>query len=480
MDIELKNIALIEEGNIELKGITLIADENDSGKSTIGKTLFTTLTTLNNFEREFLTNLSQRIKTLHFTLREVIDERLENESGKIVEQNFLTKIKKFTEKIDNFSKNIDQIIKNFIKIEINEKYFKDLENAFFELIEDTDILKKELETYIEKKNVESDSMLVLGITFLVNSLNNLLTFKAIFNYEKVKLSSFQRTFDREFENNINNVFLNKEKSSVILNENGDLIKISIDNNRVSSVSFTYGKIKKESSTIYIESPLILDYIDELSRTSVSIFDNENRYFFDKNYKIKVLKNALKNEKKIDIVDTVLGKEELYKDLLEKIHKIILGEFEYNKSNKDFIYRKQGYTFDKKNVATGIKSFGIIEILLKNKQLDENTILIIDEPEVHLHPKWQIKYAEILILISKELGVKILLNSHSPYLIRAMEVYRKTHDYEENIKFYTLADCIEGKSKKIIDVTNNLNQIFDKLIEPYEILREVDERYSDDE
>lgn len=184
--------------------------------------------------------------------------------------------------------------------------------------------------------------------------------------------------------------------------------------------------------------------------------------------------------KIDIVDTVLGKEELYKDLLEKIHKIILGEFEYNKSNKDFIYRKQGYTFDKKNVATGIKSFGIIEILLKNKQLDENTILIIDEPEVHLHPKWQIKYAEILILISKELGVKILLNSHSPYLIRAMEVYRKTHDYEENIKFYTLADCIEGKSKKIIDVTNNLNQIFDKLIEPYEILREVDERYSDDE
>ena len=50
MDIELKNIALIEEGNLELKGITLIADENNSGKSTIGKTLFTTLTTLNNFE----------------------------------------------------------------------------------------------------------------------------------------------------------------------------------------------------------------------------------------------------------------------------------------------------------------------------------------------------------------------------------------------------------------------------------------------
>ena len=143
MDIELKNIALIEEGNLELKGITLIADENDSGKSTIGKTLFTTLTTLNSFEREFLTNLSQRIKTLHFTLKEVIEERLENELGRIVDQAFLKKIKKFTEKLGNFSKNIDMIIKNFIKIEINEKYFKDLENTFFELIEDVDILKKE-------------------------------------------------------------------------------------------------------------------------------------------------------------------------------------------------------------------------------------------------------------------------------------------------------------------------------------------------
>ncbi|WP_187106277.1 AAA family ATPase [Fusobacterium polymorphum] len=269
------------------------------------------------------------------------------------------------------------------------------------------------------------------------------------------------------------MFLKKEESYVKLDEKGEIIEINIENSNILKVN--YGKIKEKNNAIYIESPLILDYIEEICQNFQNFIS-----ITDKNYRAKILKKALENEKKIDILDAVLGKEELYKDLLERIHKIILGEFEYNKSNKDFIYRKQGYTFDKKNVATGIKSFGIIEILLKNKQLDGNTILIIDEPEVHLHPKWQIKYAEILILISKELGVKILLNSHSPYLIRAMEVYRKNYDYEENIKFYTLTDCTEGKSKKIVDVTNNLNQIFDKLIEPYEILREVDKRYSDDE
>mgnify|MGYP000871137946 FL=1 len=467
MDIELKNIALIEEGNLELKGITLIADENDSGKSTIGKTLFTTLTTLNNFEKEFLTSLSQRVIRVSFLLKELLDDRLKNEI-KSTNEPLLEKITKIIKNLDNFNNKINH---NFIKIEINDKAFKALEKIFLELIEETDVLKQDLENYIKKLN-EENSLMLQNISFFVDTLTTFLSLKVIFNYEKIKISSFQSTFNREFKNNIGNVFLKKEESYVKLDEKDEIIEINIENSNILKVN--YGKIKEKNNTIYIESPLILDYIEEICQNFQSFIS-----ITDKNYRAKILKKALENEKKIDIVDTVLGKEELYKDLLDRIHKIILGEFEYNKSNKDFIYRKQGYTFDKKNVATGIKSFGIIEILLKNKQLDENTILIIDEPEVHLHPKWQIKYVEILILISKELGVKILLNSHSPYLIRAMEVYRKTYNYEDNIKFYTLTDCTEGKSKKLIDVTNNLNQIFDKLIEPYEILREVDERYSDD-
>mgnify|MGYP000928481250 FL=1 len=468
MDIELKNIALIEEGILELKGITLIADENDSGKSTIGKTLFTTLTTLNNFEREFLTNLSQRVIRVSFLLKELLDDKLKNEI-KSTNEPLLEKITRIIKSLNNFNNEINH---NFIKIEINDKFFKDLEKIFLELIEEADVLKQELENYIKKLN-EENSLMFQNISFFVDTLTAFLALKVIFNYEKIKISSFQSTFNREFKNNIGNVFLKKEESYVKLDEKGEIIEINIENSNILKVN--YGKIKEKNNAIYIESPLILDYIEEICQNFQNFIS-----ITDKNYRVKILKKALENEKKIDILDAVLGKEELYKDLLERIHKIILGEFEYNKSNKDFIYRKQGYTFDKKNVATGIKSFGIMEILLKNKQLDENTILIIDEPEVHLHPKWQIKYAEILILISKELGVKILLNSHSPYLIRAMEVYRKTYDYEDNTKFYTLTDCTEGKSKKILDVTNNLNQIFDKLIEPYEILREVDERYSDDE
>ena len=60
-------------------------------------------------------------------------------------------------------------------------------------------------------------------------------------------------------------------------------------------------------------------------------------------------------------------------------------------------------------SSGIKKIGIIEILLQNGSLKENSFLIIDEPESNLHPDWQIKFAKILTILSKELNIYIYLN-----------------------------------------------------------------------
>ena len=54
----------------------------------------------------------------------------------------------------------------------------------------------------------------------------------------------------------------------------------------------------------------------------------------------------------------------------------------------------------------IKEIGIIQILLQNNKLKENSFLIIEEPEASLHPEWEIKFAEILVLIVKELNIHI--------------------------------------------------------------------------
>ena len=40
MEIQLKNIGMIKEANVKIDGLSVIAGENDTGKSTVGKALF--------------------------------------------------------------------------------------------------------------------------------------------------------------------------------------------------------------------------------------------------------------------------------------------------------------------------------------------------------------------------------------------------------------------------------------------------------
>ena len=80
-----------------------------------------------------------------------------------------------------------------------------------------------------------------------------------------------------------------------------------------------------------------------------------------------------------------------------------------------------------NLSTGLKSFVIIKRLLENGNIDENGTIILDEPEIHLHPEWQLKFAEIIVLMQKEFNTNILLNTHSPYFLNAIEVYSRKYD-----------------------------------------------------
>ena len=52
MKLSLKNIGMIKNADIKLNGITVIAGKNGTGKSTIGKTLFTIFNSFSHYEDE--------------------------------------------------------------------------------------------------------------------------------------------------------------------------------------------------------------------------------------------------------------------------------------------------------------------------------------------------------------------------------------------------------------------------------------------
>lgn len=482
MKFTINNIGLILKAELLLNGITLIAAENDSGKSTIGKTLFALIETSNSFEKEYFIEMKDRIDRSFSRINnylETYEERMSTykknfiRDGIIVDE-ILLKIPfknyaKFSsvELIENVKRVISQEANNdpVLKFEKTNDFINKLKIFYSEL----DKIDFEKIKYFTKNKWK---MIIEQILVAIKELEEIkdILIKTT-NYEEIKKISFEKSLKREFKTGIKNIFLEEDDSSVTLEEKGNITEIKLKNNKIISATLPSKEFCNKYNIIYIESPILLDYIDDICENFNFLF---NRNQLDENYKVKILKNNLTNKNQFNIVEEILGKEEILQEITQKIESIISGEFLFDNKNENYSFKKDGKEIDIKNTANGIKTFGIIEMLLKNKKLNENCILIIDEPEVHLHPNWQVKYAEILTIISLKLGVKILLNSHSPYFIEAIKIY--SEKYKNNIKFYSLIDSSDKKAKILVDKTNDLGFIYNKLIEAYDIIKQVE--YSD--
>ncbi|MBE6512097.1 MAG: ATP-binding protein [Methanobrevibacter olleyae] len=195
--------------------------------------------------------------------------------------------------------------------------------------------------------------------------------------------------------------------------------------------------------------------------SFSLFDNKagGTYFLEH---VKSLEAALEITEDNDNEDLEV----------EKLIKEILGG-EIKKENGElFFVRENGIKTHMKNTSSGVKQVAIIQTLLNNNELEPNSFLIMDEPEVNLHPEWQIKFAKILVLLVKELDLSIYIASHSPFFIEAIELYSQFYDLIDDSYFY-LTQKAEGYQYDIMPVdSNNLEAIYRNLGQPYDILDEI--------
>ena len=98
-------------------------------------------------------------------------------------------------------------------------------------------------------------------------------------------------------------------------------------------------------------------------------------------------------------------------------------------------RDDGLVIDLLDSATGIKSFSLLQMLLRNGVLSENTLLIIDEPEAHLHPQWIVEYARIIIMLYKKIGVKFFIASHSTDFVSAIKYISEKQRVSKAVSFY---------------------------------------------
>lgn len=415
MKLTINNIGKLKSSEVVIDGITVITGENDTGKSTVGKVLWSIF---NGFYE--------------------IDEKVYNE------------------KVSELEKIIDEIIKENVYKNLSTDY-----NSFFEIFNSTG-KKIAIEFLKENKNYSEDE-----IKIIINNYKKDLKIENISNFvqeinETLKISDKEiikvivsRIMNKEFHNQINAVF-SKEKMNIgeiSLKIKDNEIDLKIENNEISDVQ-NYFLINKE--TMYIDNPFILDSYD----------------FEDENHQTHLATNVF-SENENSVISEIKVKKKL-NNIYQKLNSVLSGEILENKNSK-FVYRKNGEDIDLKNLSTGLKTFAIIKMLLQNGTLEENGTIILDEPEIHLHPEWQLKFAELIVLLQKEFGMHILLTTHSPYFLNAIEVFSERHKIDDKCKYYVAEN--EGNSSIIKDVTGNTREIYRKLARPIQDLENI--RYSSD-
>lgn len=158
------------------------------------------------------------------------------------------------------------------------------------------------------------------------------------------------------------------------------------------------------------------------------------------------------------------------ELQDKLEDIINGKFESN--GNDFVFiSNDGYVSAMGDTSSGIKQIGIIQTLLLNHKLKEDSFLIIDEPEEKLHPELQIKFAEVLVLFAKELNIFVYLNSNSPMFIEAISLYSQYYDLLEDTNFYLTREHGKGYTFEKID-SKDMGAVYENLTAPYDILDDL--------
>lgn len=98
---------------------------------------------------------------------------------------------------------------------------------------------------------------------------------------------------------------------------------------------------------------------------------------------------------------------------------------------------------------------ITSIVYLSTIITENTVILIDEPENSLHPKWQKQYAKILFDIFYFYQPKIIIATHSPLIANGAELFTKSPKIfkAENFNF-------ELQLKKPLNVEELLYRFFD--------------------
>ncbi len=468
LKFELKDIGIIKRAELDLPGLTVITGKNSTGKSTIGKALYAVVEgsmnlnekyekDRNRFIQEHLRSVGRELSLgLRYSpLLKGWLERIYNENdvvisfvmdalrGEIQEENWI----QYLDKLDSEIKSID-VETVLTKI---QDIRSESERSFFLLSRKT--LDHE---YVESSFAGAQAELAEIKEKLIND-------PGVDSFAKKNVNNI---LQREYSWQIQPLRWRADQSEICLYDE-DRVYISTlirDNSIVESSIDTRGT---QFDNVYlIDDPTIIDKVDQNGGTWFRISGDE----MEETHKDKLMERLRRSNEKT-LWEQAVNEQEADK-VKTKLEKMLRGEFASDESGSYFVY-DNGNKLRLTNMATGSKTIAILEILLKKGAIHKNTLLIFDEPESHLHPEWQNELAEVMILLVKLLGIKVVMTTHSANFLYALETYAMKHVMTDKCAYYQVE--MDGKGAVCRNVHDDIEVIYSDFLQYLTQLKVIRER-----
>ena len=429
MKLSLRNIGKIRRASVDIDGITVIAGANNTGKSTVGKALFAVFNGVYNIKEEIA---NERMKSIEKTIA-VLNRK--------VSHRYISHTIEMERAAKKVVFHADALVDNDIEIK------HELLDVLFRLN------KKTFDESIYEQDVEE----------AVGSIQDILKISDL-DIFKVAL---EKRLKAEFNGQINNIFSDK-RGKIDMQIKDEVMRVVINENSVVDIK---NRIDLQTEAVYLDDPLVLDEMGKYA-----IYEERAIYSNHADHRDNLKDRLVCPVKDINIIDEIMVKNKLDR-IYKKISPVCCGILIRNQfSGFGYQESKGQKVLDVGNLSTGMKTFAIIKTLLMNGTLEDHGVVILDEPEIHLHPEWQLLLAELIVMLHKEFDMHVLLNTHSPYFLRAIQVYAAKYGVADLCRYY-LSEEMDARIS-ITDVTKDIEKIYARLSRPLQDLE--DERWKGNE
>ena len=418
MKLRIRNFAKISKADIEIDGITIIAGNNNTGKSTIGKSLDAVFNATYNMDEKMN---RARVRSLAYMLR----NEVENSKGRINGHR-------------NFYYDYQNLASRLLECEVSEW------KAICEAFADSIIFPQKQEIGFEEKILDrlKENQKISDDTFG----------KAIYtNY-----------FGQVFHEQINSLYHPEKLAEIILSVKEKDIELVFKGNECIQEK---RQLEINNTSLYIDDPFVLDEMNNNPTYSMLDLAVQKR---------NVLQKLMQKEEKS--VEEKTFSDLLVANKLEEIMRIInsvaAGKIVKGQKYMYQLEEDSSKEIDVASLSMGLKSFLILKQLLLNGNLQNKDVIVLDEPEIHLHPEWQLLYAEIIVLLQKKFNFHIVVTTHSAHFLEALELYSRKYEIAEKCNYYLTS--LQEDGVVFENVTENISKIYKQMVDPALLLSRLRE------